>query len=141
MTSILDHQSISGKCLFPQDRTLKRPFVASVNNIELACYRRINDTNGFTLIHFHGNGESVADYVPFMADVFEDMGLNQLFIEYREYGGSSGEAKLVAMLADGESVMQAAGIAPEKAVVFGRSIGSLIFTNVFWPTPILNLPE
>jgi pimeloyl-ACP methyl ester carboxylesterase len=59
-----------------------------------------------------------------MADVFEDMGLNQLFVEYRAYGGSSGEAKLVAMLADGEAVMQAAGIAPEQAVVFGRSIGS-----------------
>lgn len=125
MTSILDHQSISGKYLFPQNRTLKRPFVASVNNIELACYQRIMDANGFTLIHFHGNGEAVADYVPFMADIFEDMGLNQLFIEYREYGESSGEAKLVAMLADGESVMQAAGIAPKKAVVFGRSIGSL----------------
>ena len=77
------------------------------------------------MVHFHGNGEAVADYVPSMADVFEDFGLNQLFIEYREYGGSSGEAKLVAMLADGESVIQAAGIAPEKAVVCGRSIGSL----------------
>jgi pimeloyl-ACP methyl ester carboxylesterase len=135
MTSILDHQSISGKCLFPQDRTLKRPFVASVNNIELACYRRINDASGFTLIHFHGNGEAVADYVPFMADVFENMGLNQLFIEYREHGGSSGEAKLVAMLADGESVMQAAGIAPEKAVVFGRSIGSLYAIELAYRQP------
>lgn len=125
MISVLDHQSISGRYLFPQDRTLKRPFVVRVNNVELACFHRIVDKSGFTLIHFHGNGEAVADYVPHMADVFEDMGLNQLFVEYREYGGSSGEAKLVAMLADGESVMQAAGIAPTKAVVFGRSIGSL----------------
>lgn len=92
MTSILDHQSISGKYLFPQDRILKRPFVVSVNNIELACFQRMVNESGFTLIHFHGNGEAVADYVPFMADVFEDMGLNQLFIEYREYGGSSGRA-------------------------------------------------
>jgi alpha-beta hydrolase superfamily lysophospholipase len=89
---------------------LKRPFVVRVNNVELACFQRIVDNSGFTLIHFHGNGEAVADYVPFMADVFEDMGLNQLFVEYRAYGGSSGEAKLVAMLADGEAVMQAAGI-------------------------------
>ena len=111
MISILDHPSISGRYLFPQDRTLKRPFVVGVNNIELACFHRIVDENGFTLIHFHGNGEAVADYVPHMADVFEDIGLNQLFVEYREYGGSSGEAKLVAMLADGETVMQAAGIA------------------------------
>ncbi len=125
MISLLDHPTISGKYLFPQSRKLKRPFVARVNNVELACFQRIVDKSGFTLIHFHGNGEAVADYVPFMVDVFEDMGLNQLFVEYRAYGGSSGEAQLVAMLADGEAVMQAAGIAPEKAVVFGRSIGSL----------------
>ena len=60
-----------------------------------------------------------------MTDVFDEMGLNQLFIEYRDYGGSSGQAELVAMLDDGEAVMQAVGIAPEKAIVFGRSIGSL----------------
>lgn len=110
MISLLDHPSISGKYLFPQNRKLKRPFVVRVNNVELACFQRIVDNSGFTLIHFHGNGEAVVDYVPFMADVFEDMGLNQLFVEYRAYGGSSGEAKLVAMLADGEAVMQAAGI-------------------------------
>lgn len=110
MISLLDHPSISGKYLFPQNRKLKRPFVVRVNNVELACFQRIVDNSGFTLIHFHGNGEAVADYVPFMADVFEDMGLNQLFVEYRAYGGSSGEAKLVAMLADGEAVMQSAGI-------------------------------
>jgi pimeloyl-ACP methyl ester carboxylesterase len=110
MISLLDHPSISGKYLFPQNRKLKRPFVVRVNNVELACFQRIVDNSGFTLIHFHGNGEAVVDYIPFMADVFEDMGLNQLFVEYRAYGGSSGEAKLVAMLADGEGVMQAAGI-------------------------------
>jgi hypothetical protein len=101
MISLLDHPSISGKYLFPQNRKLKRPFVVRVNNVELACFQRIVDNSGLTLIHFHGNGEAVVDYIPFMADVFEDMGLNQLFVEYRAYGGSSGEAKLVAMLADG----------------------------------------
>ncbi|MFM9062661.1 MAG: alpha/beta hydrolase [Pirellula sp.] len=125
MTNILDLPAISGRYLFPQNRTLKRPSVIHVNNIELACYKRIVDEHGLTLVHFHGNGEAVSDYVPFLADIFQDMGLNQLFIEYRDYGGSSGKAQLVAMLADGQAALQAAGIAPEKAVVFGRSIGSL----------------
>lgn len=125
MTSILDNPAISGKYLFPQDRKLRRPFFVSFNNIKLACYQKIIDPSAFTLIHFHGNGEAVADYVPFMTDVFDAMSVNQLFVEYREYGGSSGQAELVAMLDDGEAVMQAVGIAPENAVVFGRSIGSL----------------
>jgi pimeloyl-ACP methyl ester carboxylesterase len=60
-----------------------------------------------------------------MADVFADMGLNCLFVEYRDYGGSTGEAQLVAMLGDGEAALDAAGVSPEHAIVFGRSIGSL----------------
>lgn len=135
MSSILDHQAISGKYLFPQDRKLRRTFWVSVNNVKLACYQKIVDPTAFTLIHFHGNGEAVADYVPFMTDVFDDMGLNQLFIEYRDYGGSSGQAELVAMLDDGEAVMQAVGIAPEKAIVFGRSIGSLYAIELAYRQP------
>ena len=123
--SILDDPAISGHYLFPQDRTVDDPFMVKADGAELACYRRIVDPNALTMIHFHGNGEAVADYVPFMADVFADMGLNSLFVEYREYGGSTGEAKLVAMLGDGDAAMIAADISPEKAIVFGRSIGSL----------------
>jgi hypothetical protein len=71
MSSILDHQSISRRDLFPQNRPWKFTFVVRVNNIELACYQKIHDASRFTLIHFHGNGEEVSDDVPFVADVFE----------------------------------------------------------------------
>jgi pimeloyl-ACP methyl ester carboxylesterase len=60
-----------------------------------------------------------------MADVFADLGLNALFVEYREYGGSTGKAQLVTMLGDGEAAIKAAGLDPERVIVFGRSIGSL----------------
>lgn len=123
--SILDHSAISGRYLFPQDRTVDDPFMVDVDDAQLACFHRVIKAEAFTVVHFHGNGEAVADYVPFMADVFADMGLNSLFVEYRDYGGSTGEAKLVAMLSDGEAAMNAADISPEKAIVFGRSIGSL----------------
>jgi hypothetical protein len=83
------------------------------------------DPDQFTMIHFHGNGEAVADYLPYLADWFAEMRLNSLFVEYRQYGASTGKAQLVAMLGDGEAAMKAAGIVPEKAIVFGRSIGSL----------------
>lgn len=123
--SILDTPAISGSYLFPQDRSVAEPFVVQVGDVELACYRKVIDSGQNTLIHFHGNGEAVADYVPFWADLLADMGLNSLFVEYREYGNSAGSAQLVAMLGDGEAVMQAADISPETAIVFGRSIGSL----------------
>jgi pimeloyl-ACP methyl ester carboxylesterase len=137
MTSLLDMHAISGKYLFPQNRKLKKPYWVHVTSIELACYHRIVSNHGLTLVHFHGNGEAVSDYVPFFADLFQDMGLNQLFIEYRGYGGSSGQAKLVAMLDDGDGVLQAAGIRPENAVVFGRSIGSLYAIELAYRQPNL----
>ena len=123
--SLLDHPAVSGRYLFPQPRRVNDPFIVKAEGAELMCYRQVIDPDNFTMVHFHGNGEAVADYVPDMADVFAGFGLNSLFVEYREYGGSTGEAHLVAMLGDGEAAMKAAGLAPERTIVFGRSIGSL----------------
>ena len=123
--SILDHPAISGHYLFPQPRYVDDTFMVEVAGAELACYRRIIDPDKFTMVHFHGNGEAVADYIPDMADIFADLGLNSLFVEYREYGDSTGQAQLVAMLGDGEAAIKAAGLAPERVIAFGRSIGSL----------------
>jgi pimeloyl-ACP methyl ester carboxylesterase len=123
--SILDLPAISGAYLFPQPRLVADPHIVKVDGAELACYQKVIDPDGFTLVHFHGNGECVADYVPTMVDVFADFGLNSMFVEYRQYGGSTGKAQLVAMLGDGEAAIKAAGVEPEKSIVFGRSIGSL----------------
>lgn len=123
--SILDSAAISGCYLFPQPRRVQNPFMVAVKGAELACYQQIVDTNAHTLVHFHGNGEAVADYVPDFSGAIAELGLNSLFVEYREYGGSTGEAQLAAMLGDGEAALESAGVPDEKAIVFGRSIGSL----------------
>lgn len=123
--SVLDSPAISGCYLFPQPRTVAEPFIVKVPGAELACYRKVVDPDGLTLVHFHGNGEAVSDYVPDMVDELTKLGLNSLFVEYREYGGSTGKAQLVAMRGDGEVALAAAEMPSEKAIVFGRSIGSL----------------
>ena len=123
--SILDHRAISSRYLFPQPRCVENPFVVQVEGAELACYRKVIDAANFTMVYFHGNGEAVADYLPWMADEFSNLGLNSLFVEYRQYGGSTGKAQLAAMLGDGEAAIAAAGIATEKVIAFGRSLGSL----------------
>ncbi|MCA9179316.1 MAG: alpha/beta hydrolase [Planctomycetales bacterium] len=123
--SLLDHPAISGRYLFPQARRIPQPFVVQVEGAELACHRHVSDPNWPTLVHFHGNGEAVADYVPMFANAYIGLGLNLLLVEYRDYGDSTGEAQLAAMLGDGEAALHAAAVAPERAIVFGRSIGSL----------------
>lgn len=122
---LLDSSAVSGRYLFPQMRQVCEPFWLDVGDARLACYRQVVSTDGLTLVHFHGNGEAVADYVPEVSDAFARGGLNSLFVEYRGYGASSGDARLVAMLSDGETALERAGISPETAVLFGRSIGSL----------------
>ncbi len=135
--SILNHPAISGRYLFPQNRFVDDPFTVKVNGAELACYRKIIDPENFAMVHFHGNGEAVADYIPDMADVFAGLGLNSLFVEYREYGGSTGKAHLVAMCGDGEAAIKAMGLMPEKAIVFGRSIGSLYAIELAYRQPAI----
>ncbi|HEY0982533.1 alpha/beta hydrolase [Schlesneria sp.] len=125
MTSLLDLPAVSGCYLFPQSRTVRKAWMVPVDGAELACVHHVIDPARLTLIHFHGNGEAVADYVPWMAEELAAQGLNSLFVEYRGYGASTGEAQLVAMLGDGEAVMKAAGLTPERVIAFGRSIGSL----------------
>ena len=125
MTSLLDLPAISGCYLFPQPRCVKQPWMVPVDGAELACFRSHVDPSRFTLIHFHGNGEGVADYIPWLPNKLSALGLNSIFVEYRGYGESTGQAQLAAMLGDGEAVMNAAGLRPEQVIAFGRSIGSL----------------
>lgn len=135
--SLLDHPAISGCYLFPQPRRVAAPQLVQVDGAELACYRRIVDPARLTLIHFHGNGEAVADYVPWMADILDEHGLNSLFVEYREYGGSTGRAQLCRMLGDGATVLEQLAIPPERAIAFGRSIGSLYAIELAYRRPTL----
>ncbi len=123
--NILDQPAISGRYLFPQPRKVANLFNVDVDGAKLACFLRVINPEALTIVHFHGNGEAVADYVPFMANVFTRMNLNSLFVEYRQYGGSTGKAQLVKMLPDGQAALKAAEVQPKKAIVFGRSIGSL----------------
>jgi len=91
----------------------------------LACFRSTPHAGAPTLVHFHGNGEVVSDYVPDMAEEFAKLGVNVLFAEYRGYGASTGAPALGAMLDDAAAVLTASGEAPANVVLFGRSIGSL----------------
>jgi pimeloyl-ACP methyl ester carboxylesterase len=51
--------------------------------------------------------------------------MNILLVEYRGYGGSTGQAQLGKMLDDVAVVREAAGLKPQDTYLYGRSVGAI----------------
>jgi pimeloyl-ACP methyl ester carboxylesterase len=118
-----DHRKISERYFFPRQGVPEQPTYVQGAAGKLACAHR-DRGHAMTLLHFHGNGEIVADYLPEFPDMLSDLGVNTFLAEYRGYGDSEGEPQLGAMFDDLPAIQEAAG-PPEKLIVFGRSIGSI----------------
>lgn len=123
VVDLLNHPLIAERYFFPGGRTpaseLRVPVVGAV----LACGVHRVDPDGFTVVHFHGNGEVVADWQGVLDRAINRLGWDLLLAEYRGYGGSTGHPVLGQMLDDVAAVIEASG-PPEKLVVMGRSVGS-----------------
>jgi alpha-beta hydrolase superfamily lysophospholipase len=130
--SVLDHPLLSARYFFPRRDAVEHPFLvtASDGTSVLACYRAAPHKGALTVLHFHGNAEVVADYVPGVAQMMNDAGLNVVFAEYRGFGASTGSPTLGTMLDDAEVVFKATGVPAERIVPFGRSLGSLFAVEV-----------
>ena len=118
-----DHRIISERYFFPRRDLAPEPRYVEVMVGRLAC-AQVDHGHDKTLLHFHGNGEVVGDYLPSFPKLMAALGLNTFLAEYRGYGASDGEPKLAEMFEDLPAIQEAAG-APESLLVFGRSIGSI----------------
>jgi len=126
MTSLLDHQLISERYFFPRAEAPAKPFwVYCADGTRLACAYHETDPAAPTVVHFHGNGEVVADYLDGFPGLINRMGYNCFFAEFRGYGGSTGTPQFGKMLEDVLPTIKAPGCAEEKIILFGRSVGSL----------------
>ena len=121
---LLDHPLISERYFFPRAARPRARLDVDAGDATLACALHRSDPEGRVVVHFHGNGEVVADWQDGFPEVIARMGWDLLLAEYRGYGASTGEPALGKMLDDVASVLRAAG-PPERVVVFGRSVGSL----------------
>jgi pimeloyl-ACP methyl ester carboxylesterase len=122
---ILDHPLLTGRYFYPWPNRFAEPFFVEGDGFRLGCrFSHVHD-DAPTIIHFHGNGESVADYVGGFEKLMTGLGANLLLAEYRGYGMSSGVPALAAMLDDVELIVDASGVPPERIIFFGRSLGSL----------------
>jgi hypothetical protein len=83
---------------------------------------------GRTIVHFHGNGETIADST-WLAGELADRGLGFVAVEYRGYGGSEASRgpSEDGLYADAEGVLIALaneGVRSEDVVLWGTSLGS-----------------
>jgi pimeloyl-ACP methyl ester carboxylesterase len=134
--NILDHPIISERYFFPRPDSVDEPFRVETNGVELLCHRTAGDP---MLVHFHGNGEVVADWVPELSHSLSRLGIGSLFGEYRGYGGSGGSPALVSMLDDALAVVDATGVAPGRIVLYGRSVGSIYALHAAAHRPVAGL--
>ena len=126
MTSILNHPLISERYFFPRAQAPSRPFwVDCHDGTRLACVYHETDPEAPVVVHFHGNGEIVADYLDGFPGLIGRMGCNCFFAEFRGYGGSTGRPQLGKMLEDVAPTIEALKRPAKEIILFGRSVGSL----------------
>jgi pimeloyl-ACP methyl ester carboxylesterase len=123
--SLLDHSIISQRYFFPRQGSVPNTFWIDCPDARLACYYHEVSPQAHTIVHFHGNGEIVADYLDGFPELIGRMGYNCFLAEFRGYGGSTGRPQLGRMLTDVKQTIESIGQPVEKLVVFGRSVGSL----------------
>jgi len=122
---LLNEPVIAQRYFFPRPNAAPNPFMVDCGDAALACCYARPWPNALTVIHFHGNGETAADYLGPYLDAVTALGVNCLLAEYRGYGGSTGEPALGKMLDDVARIVEATGQPPERIAMFGRSVGSI----------------
>lgn len=123
--AILNHPLLAQRYFFPRGDSPPAPYWLSCRDVRLACAYHEVSADAPTMIHFHGNGEVVADYLDGFPELIGDLGCNCLLVEYRGYGASTGKPLLGEMLEDAPAVIRAFGQPARKIILFGRSVGSL----------------
>ena len=123
--NLLDHPLIASRYFFPRFQAFPNPYMVQVAGCQLSCWRSGPPSDRPVLVHFHGNGELVSDWIQFFSQIGELCHFDIFLAEYRGYGMSTGQPALFSMLSDLDQIAEVVGVPAEKVVVFGRSVGSI----------------
>ena len=124
-SGLLNHPLIAERYFFPRRDAVAEPFWVESAGARLACFVAAPHPDAMTMLHFHGNGEVVGDYVPDMVEAWTQLGVNVFLAEYRGYGQSTKEPLMADQLDDVVEIVAATGVDPSRLVVYGRSVGSI----------------
>jgi len=140
--SKLDRPEILRHIFFPQkirktdsSKTVHDISIEVAEGISLGCRFYESSKEAPTLLYFHGNGETVADY-DMIAPSFCSNGMNIFISTYRGYGWSNGSPSVTSMFSDAEKVCARAMDWLKQRdfagplFVMGRSLGSACAIDV-----------
>ena len=132
----IDHPAVNSAVFFPRpDPGLSAPRgsedlgVPVGEGVEVAVRYHPSDLSLPTVLHFHGNGEIVADYDD-IAPVFHSVGASLVSADYRGYGRSTGVPSARGLVEDAPIILDfVLAFLQERGhrgslVVMGRSLGS-----------------
>lgn len=133
---LLDHPAINASVFFPRPDPGGRLPPGS-EDIDIAVGQGVTVNVRYhpttaelpTVLHFHGNGEIVADYDD-LAPAYHRAGASLICADYRGYGRSTGQPSVRALICDAHIVLDSVlGLLHKRGhkgpvVVMGRSLGS-----------------
>lgn len=107
-------------------------FTSSNNNKLAAWYFPVDNPRG-TVIISHGNAGNISHRVPLIG-VLLNQRFSVLAYDYQGYGSSEGEPSVDGICEDGlaayDYLTNTRGIAPEKIVVYGESLGGAVASHI-----------
>jgi len=115
----------------PQNRHAPAPGFAAetlttADGLALQAHWRKPDADRPAIAFFHGNAGSLAQAAR-ETQGFAAQGYGVLLVEYRGYGGNPGEPTELGLYQDGRAAMAFLtdqGIAPERSIIVGHSLGT-----------------
>lgn len=104
----------------------------------LAWHARPRTPRDPVMVYFHGN----AGHIGYRGDKLRpylDAGWGLLLPEYRGYGGNPGQPSEQGLYADGRAALdfvQAAGVPPERILLYGESLGAAVAVQMAIERPV-----
>jgi fermentation-respiration switch protein FrsA (DUF1100 family) len=104
----------------------------TADGIDLKAWYAPATSKTFTLVFFHGNGDSLYS-ASAVADPYIRSGYGFLVAEYRGYSGLPGKPTEAGLYADARTylyALRARGVKSENIILFGHSLGTGVATQI-----------